>query len=270
MRSGSQPAQVFQVAEQGSLLAGNLGGATTVEAVVRSAGLVFALAGLGHLIAATPVDKFGAEHALVVRASLFAVLSLCLMRVGPSRLWRLVMRPDAISAYSASLVLIAWLMAVESMPAYSLSAVTSIALAATSEELVFRGALPQAIIHALPRQRSDRRRVWVAFVIAQVGFALTHIAIASGFHSVADSWSFFRLFAAGSFLASIRMLMGMPAAVALHATANLAVALHPPSTSRLPGSLIAALSALAVAHLTVSVVAHWREQRVVHHCTRTR
>jgi hypothetical protein len=200
-----------------------------------------------------PLDALGADRMVAIRAALFMVLGFTLLRAPPSDLWRIATQPDGVSAWLFALCLVPCLVAAEFSTALASSSALTITIAAASEEAVYRLALPYRIFKILEVRGHTRVTACLAFLIAQVGFGLSHVAIAGGFPTAGAVLSFVRLVSAGCLLASVRVLLGVPAAVGMHALANFAVLSTTNGEYRVRGTVLAWTSVAACLHLILAV-----------------
>jgi hypothetical protein len=215
------------------------------------AGQSLSVVGLASLIALAPVASLGANRVLVIRASLFLVLTLLVLRVGVRELWALIQRPDALTSCVYLLALFPVVIAVWSTATYPIGGRwIGTSYAAAVEEVVFRVALPRAIGRVVVSPPRRWVRLWLSMGVAQVSFGLSHLTIGGGLAvAISHSKVLLGLLAGGFLLASSRLLMGVPAAVGVHSLANLAIASNPPDLSRPGTAATASLCVAALVHL---------------------
>lgn len=176
-----------------------------------------------------PLSGLGADRAVAVRAFLFLVLSLALLRLGPSESWRLVRGRDPLMALTQLFPLAPAFLAVRSTaPHFFVTNWGVISCAAAVEEIVFRLALPHTLSRAASALPAEAWvRTWLALTVSQLSFALSHLGIGGGLASSrVESTALFTLMGAGLLLAGVRLLMGLPAAIAMHSLANVAIESH--------------------------------------------
>ena len=95
---------------------------------------------------------------------------------------------------------------------------------------------------------------YVAAVSAQLGFAFSHLVLIGGLASLSNVSLGSRLFAGGLLLASIRLLAGLPASIAVHGIGNAIVLGATPSLHQPLGRLgLLSLVVAALTHVALSV-----------------
>jgi hypothetical protein len=137
------------------------------------------------------------------------------------------------------------------------SMAAAVMIASAVEELVFRCMLPQKLAWLATTTFGERRATWIGIVAAQLCFAMSHAAIAIAHEHTLSVLAVVRLAGLGFFLTSLRVLGGLPVAIAAHTTANVALITPTPPLAQIPSTTLLILCAAGVI-FTVGAVAMQR------------
>jgi len=171
----------------------------STSAALRGTALVLAISAI-ELVAVRSLGRF--RGTLAAEASLALVLAALICRTLPRRI------PSAMLGASLAIVL-ASVAAQPTDDALPHAWLLGVAIAASIEELIFREMLPRRLATDAPA---------VAVVLAQLSFALAHLAAA--WPQLAPA-RFLQLFVAGLCLYGVYRLAGLWAAAFLHVTLNI-------------------------------------------------
>lgn len=175
------------------------------------------MAGAAAVVAWLPLLSLAVSVDAALRALIFVASIAMLTAPLPPTPWT---EPWTRTAFFGAIVaLITIGPVIGSMDAWRvprLFVVGSVFTAAAAEEIVFRDLLPRAILSTQPGRELR------ALVIAQVAFALAHLAVRVHLDGASDAREMLRLTTAGCLLMWFRIAAGLPSAVAVHAGCNLA------------------------------------------------
>lgn len=218
-----------------------------------------ALLGLGVVaiataVAAAPLGGLSSASALAIRALIFLLLVLLVLRVSPRELVGLARRPEPVTAIVGPLTLLPFVAVLR--PPLPARLVWPVLVAAAVEEIVYRVLLPERVQQRGRDSNIGWPVLWAVVLVAQVAFAMSHAAAGVAFHARIGWPSMVNLVSAGCLLAGVRILFGLPTAIGLHTLGNLTIASRALDWSSTSNGVMVAICAASLAHLALTVRSH--------------